>query len=199
MIEAIIINIIFFEPYHNSESGIQAISALPLRFGAWQGKDIPLESRVYEILETKSIIHRAYHADTGEGIFLSIVHYPETKVDFHAPEGCLGGQGVSMCKSTKDFELSYGKNYLKFDLNQLKWVKDQEQNLVYYFYKAGDYFGPSYISLRFNLAINKFTNSNKSASLIRISTSIISGEEEAASKLLSGFLEDLLPLLIEKL
>jgi EpsI family protein len=196
---SILVNFLSYDTYHKAEAGLQAVKSIPLEIGRWQGKDIPIENLVYEILETKSIIQRTYTSNAQE-VFLSIVYYPETKVDFHAPEGCLGGQGIQIDKSAKNIDIINDGKKVKIKLSQLIWQREGKESLVYYFYKAGEFIGQDYIKLRLNLAINKFSNNKeKSGSLIRFSTPILSGDIQKASNILSGFLNELYPFLIKYL
>jgi len=59
--------------------------------------------------------------------------------------------------------------------------------------------GENYIKLRLNLAINKFSNNEKSGSLIRISTPIQMSDTQEASKILLDFTQELYPYLIKYL
>ncbi len=193
------VNVLTYDPFNKAESGVAAINQIPLRLGKWQGKDIPLEERIYELLETRSIIHRAYTSPNGGNIFLSIVYYSETSVDFHAPEACLGGKGIRINKSRKTLALKTDAGNINLNLNQLIWKNSRNERLVYYFYKAGDFVGNSYLKLRLNLALNKFANTNKSGALIRISTPIASDIQNSAAPALRKFIEGLYPYIIKAL
>ncbi|MBL0702240.1 MAG: EpsI family protein [Desulfosarcina sp.] len=185
--------------YQNTEAGIQAIKGIPLDFGSWQGKDVPLEDRIYELLETKFIIHRIYHADNGNEVFLSIVHHPETKVNFHGPEQCLGAQGIALEQSLNRISFISGNKTVEINLNRLIQKRYGKESLYFYFFKAGDFMGPNYIKLRLNLAMNKFTNSSKSGSLIRISTPVSDDNTQKAGLVLTDFIKDLYPYFIKYL
>ncbi len=199
LLASVLVNFLTYDTYHKAEVGIETIASIPLELGRWQGKDVPLEKLVYEILETRSIINRVYHTETGQEVFLSIVYYPDTKVDFHAPEGCLGGQGIELEKSSATITLINNSKTVEINLNKLVWQKGNRENLVYYFYKTGEFLGQSYIKLRLNLATNKFTNKARSGSLIRISTPIPIGDTQKASNILVDFVEQLYPSLIKYL
>ena len=99
LLTSVFVHFLSYDTYYEAEAGIRAIKNIPLEFGQWQGKDIPLDEQIYEILETRSIINRAYLGKNGKEVLLSIVYYPETKVDFHAPEACLAGRGIQISKS----------------------------------------------------------------------------------------------------
>lgn len=195
---SVLVNFLTYETYHKAETGIQAIEKIPIKIGKWQGKDVTLDGQIYKFLETKSIIHRNYILN-GKNVFLSIVYYPETKVDFHAPEACLAGQGIQISKNTKAIFIKYNGKKVKVKLNQLVRQNNNSNELIYYFYKAGDFIGQSYIKLRFTLAINKLSNNKKSGALIRVSTPVLMDDEQKTEKILINFIEQLYPFVTKYL
>lgn len=198
VLSALIVNCLSYDPFSRSEDSFEAIGKIPHAIGEWRGKDLPLDPSVYEILETKSIIHRNYMLH-DQNVLLSIVYYPETKVDFHAPEGCLGGQGIKTKSSAKTIDLRTKNGAVSLDINEIVWEKGSEASLVYYFYKAGSFAGNSYIKLRFSLALNKFVSTEKSGSLIRVSLPIYFSNYDKADAALRDFLGKLYPYVIEAL
>ena len=187
-----------------TEQERSAIQNIPVSIGTWKGTDHSLSPEIYDILETRSIIHRSYVNNEGNTIFLSIVYYAETKVDFHAPEGCLGGKGIRITKSPVDLLLTKedGNTY---SLSANKLIQQEgsqgSTDLVYYFYKSGPFAGRSYIRLRMNLILNKFRDARKSGSLIRISTGIeTDGDtENEGPAFVIDFLNHLQPYIIKYL
>lgn len=199
---AFIIQFIGYDSATNMDQDVETVRKIPLTIGHWQGQDYPLESWVYDILETRAILHRNYTNDEGRSIFLSIVYYAETKVDFHRPEACLGGQGFKTRKSPLTIEVDYLKGKVNLNLNRLIRKDKGNNTLVYYFFKSGDFLGRSYIKLRLNLIFNKFKNANKSGSLIRISTpSTNNGKNEVNDShlRLQQFINSLHPYLMKHL
>lgn len=197
-ITALAVNFLSYDPFGRMEDGLEAISRIPHTIGDWKGKDLPLDSSIYEILETKAIIHRNYILNNST-ILLSIVYYPQTKVDFHGPEACLGGQGIKTRSISKKINLGTGDRMVSLDINEMAWEKGNEKSLVYYFYKAGAFVGSSYIKLRFALAINKFASTEKSGALIRVSIPVYSSEYNRAEAVLQGFMRDLYPYIMKAL
>ncbi len=195
---AIVVNYLSYDTFNRVEDGFEAIGKIPYTIGEWWGKDLPLDSSVYEILETKAIIHRNYtlHDTT---ILLSIVYYPETKVDFHGPESCLGGRGVRTQTLVKRIQLDYNGDTVDLDINTIIREYGEDKQVVYYFYKAGPFIGNSYIKLRFALALNKFTSTEKSGSLIRVSVPVYFSNHKEAEAALREFIEELYPHVIEAL
>ena len=182
--------ILHFDNLYESEFGAQSVAQIPVNIGPWSSKDVPLEEWVYKILETRAIIHRAYHSEYGN-VFLSIVYYADTKVDFHTPEACLGAQGVELVKKNKRITLSDGS---QINVNELEYENGNDSELVYYFYKSGSYMGRSYIKLRMNIAMNKLLSGPKSGALIRISTPMSDQSRNPAERVLAEFLNNLIPI-----
>ncbi len=199
LIAFVVVNYLNFDTYNKSDNGIETISKIPMEIKKWHGKDMPLDDTVYEILETKSIIHRMYYSEKTQNVFLSLVYYPETKVDFHSPAGCLAGKGQVLTKTKKKILIFFNNRQKELSINQLVTGEVNNKKLVYYFYKAGQYMGDNYIKLRFNLALNKFSKNTKSGSLIRISTHIQNGNIEKSSEILHEFLKELYPFIMEYL
>ncbi len=192
---ALLVSFLNYGAYNNSEAGLRAINKIPLKFGKWHGKEVSLENLIYEILETKSIIHRTYRSESGKDVFLSIVYYAETKVDLHAPEACLGGKGILVDKTKKTISFTNNNKFTKLHLNQLIRKQKNHEEIIYYFYKAGHFMGESYIKLRFSLAMNKFTNQEKSGALIRVSTPVSAENVQKSSEILVNFIAELYPYL----
>ncbi|OPL11558.1 MAG: hypothetical protein AVO38_15795 [delta proteobacterium ML8_D] len=199
LLTSVLVHFLSYDKYYEAEAGIRAVKNIPLEFGQWQGKDITLDERIYKILETRSIINRAYRGKNGQEVLLSIVYYPETKVDFHSPEGCLAGRGIQISKSAQTINLTYNKNKVKINLNRLIRQHGGSNELIYYFYKAGDFFGKNYIRMRLNLALNKFGRKERNGSLIRVSSPVFGKDYKSASIILTGFIEDLYPYLYKYL
>lgn len=181
----------------DGEAGLANLRYIPMQVSKWQGEEFPLEERIYDILETRAIIHRSFRSSEGENVFLSVVHYHDTKVDFHQPESCLGGIGLKTEKTTKAVSLRSGDETRTFNLARLVSTHQNGKSLVYYFYKAGPFIGSNYTLMRLNIAANKMMRNDTKGSLIRISTELIPGRENNAETLLLGFLQDLFPY-IEK-
>lgn len=198
---AITIRTVSYDKTTNIEQGVETIKQIPLRIGDWLGTDHKLDPLVYDILETKSILHRSYRNSQGKEVFLSLVYYEQTKVDFHAPEGCLGGQGVKTEKNPAIINIvSASGATIPLKINKLIQKQDNSTTLVYYFYKTGPFVGRNYIKLRLNLVLNKFKDSKKSGSLIRVSTPLSASENEKIShNKLVNFVSSLYPYLLEYL
>ncbi len=198
-LSALVVNYLSYDTFGWTDDGFAAIGRIPHTIGEWRGKDLPLDPSVHELLETRTIIHRNYTLN-GTILLLSVVYYPQTKVDFHAPESCLGGQGIQTKSSSKTIDLHTPEGAaVSLDINEIVWERGTEESLVYYFYKAGSFVGNSYINLRLALALNKFASAEKSGSLIRVSIPVRFSNYKGAEATLQDFLGALYPYVIEAL
>lgn len=198
IISSILVHLLSYSIFNQSEKGLASIEKIPLDIEKWHGKEIPLDGRIYDILETKSIINRKYVSDFGDEVFLSIVYYPETKVDFHAPEGCLAGQGIDIEKSLEKIKIINDGKIFQIEVNKLiQKQSNNQESLIYYFYKAGNFMGSSYLNLRLNLVLNKFLSNEKSAALIRVSSALNSQNLQNNALILQKFIQDIIPYIIK--
>ena len=192
---SILINHYDYDDFMYETQGVDRINSIPRRFDDWVGIDINLDPIVFDILETKSILHRLYRNSRGQEVFLSIVFYFNAKIDFHTPESCLGGRGIKIEKSPATVQIhSPSSSFSVLKVNQLLQIQDTNKFLIYYFYKTGQFIGRSYLKLRYNLAIDKFISSNRYSSLIRVSTKLSTATEEKLEKdILKEFITSVLP------
>jgi EpsI family protein len=191
---AIVVNDLHGDYSQMKDSGLEAIDNIPMQLdNGWQGKDFPLEEMVYDILETRAIVHRSFNDRNGNNVFLSIVHYADTKVDFHAPESCIGGRGLQTIKTSKTITLHVDGVEKSINVAQMITTRSNGKSLSYYFYKSGDFIGSNYIKMRLSIAANKLLNNDTRGSLIRISTTLLPEKEKESETLLVHFLQDLFP------
>lgn len=197
---AVMVHLVGYDTSVTEGEGIETVQNIPLHMGEWTGTDQKLDPLVYDILETRAILHRLYRNTNGAEVFLSLVYYVETKVDFHAPEACLGGQGVKTEKTPAVVRIiTSSGDVLPLKVNRLVQKEDNGiPTLVYYFYKTGSFVGRNYIRLRMNLVLNKFMGARKSGCLIRVSTPVSGVDKtEAAQRNLEKFINDLFPHMME--
>ena len=198
---AVTIHMVTYDKAVTAGQGVETVKQIPFRIGDWHGTDHRIDSIVYDILETKAILHRSYRNRHGQEVFLSLVYYAETKVDFHAPEGCLGGQGVKTEKTPAIINITTASGgTIPLKINRLIQKQDNSNTLVYYFYKTGSFVGRNYIKLRLNLVLNKFKEAKKSGSLIRVSMPLsVVDNGKTSNNELENFISSLYPYLMEYL
>ncbi len=198
VVTTFVINSLLYDSSLDDES-LTNLQKIPMKIGKWRGHNLSLNENVYEILETRAIIHRSFTTDNGGSVFLSIVHYNDTKVDFHAPESCIGGRGLKTQKTTKKLILLHGTRQRILYVAKMVTTRSKGQTLTYYFFKSGQFIGGNYIKMRLSIAANKIVKNDTRGSLIRISTPLTLRNEAAAESLLIDFLENLFPYILQSL
>jgi len=161
----------------------------PVNHEGWMGEKIGMEKKVYDILETDALVLNSYVKD-GKPVLLAIVYYPDAKVDFHMPEACYSARGVKINKRIRPIALNAIGT---INVSELNIVRGGSKELIYYFFKSGNFMGNSYNRLRFNLVLNNLLSKEKSGALVRISTPVIGEADDADSRLIN-FLDDFVPL-----
>ena len=119
-------------------------SKIPLQFGEWQGKDIKLEERVYEILETRNVLSRIYENPKGEKVDLMLVGSQRDRRVAHPPEVCYVGSNFDIIDTKeRDVELQGKKIRVKEFVARDRKNPTYKENVLYV-YRAGDVFTTNY-------------------------------------------------------
>lgn len=183
---------------------VAIISNMPLKFdstaeikvvdfpkvvGQWQGADIPLPERDYEILETKNLFIRDYKNPNGDSVYLYIIYSGDNRRALHPPEVCYTGGGATILeKSVIPVTDSMKAN--KFVIE----YKDSRQLVVYWF-KSNDLNTYSYLKQQLKIVADRMLGKKTSGAMIRVSTEIGAEGEAAALKLIKEFCAQIEPLL----
>ena len=179
-----------------SYSGALYTQDIPTIIGGWYGKDIPMDERTYDILETRDAFMREYVNSGNEKVLLAVVFALSNRKVAHPPEVCFAGGGWS--RTDKDIEtVRVGNQTVK--ANRLILQKGSEKQVALYLYKAGDRFTPNYYAQQFNVILNGMLHKSTSSALIRISSSTAGDDVEEATKLVSKFAGQIIPILEEHL
>ncbi len=151
------------------------VADFPLTIGSWQGRDLPVDERAYEILETRNLILREYN-NGDKKVYLYIIYSQDNRKVSHPPEVCFEGSGTTIIKKEKiQLELAGNK---KIWANKLDVEKEGISNIVVYFYKAGNYYTDNYLKQQLNIALSRLRFKHTSAAMIRFSTEALPSQAE---------------------
>lgn len=165
------------------------VENFPKVIGEWQGTDIKLEKRDYEILETTNLIMREYKNAKSDVVYLYIIYSGDNRRALHPPEVCYSGSGATMLnKSVIPITNSLKAN--KFTVEN----KDSRQLVVYWF-KSNDLNTYSYLKQQIKSVVGRMLGKQASGAMIRISTEIKNNNQDEALKKIKGFCEEIWPLL----
>ncbi len=165
------------------------VSAFPKTIGQWQSTDIQLYKRDFEILETTNLIMREYKKANGEVAYLYIVYSGDNRNVVHPPEICYSGGGATIIKKSV-LPLNSTLKVNKFIIDD----KDSCQLVVYWF-KSANFQTYNYFKQQLKVVTDRMLRKKTSGALIRISTNIKDGNENAALQLIKSFAAQIAPLL----
>ena len=141
---------------------------LPLQLGDWVGREVPIDDKVKQILETDDVVQRVYASPLWQNVpvHLAVVFSPDNRRVAHPPEICYRGEGWEVtAKSTIHAQ----------GLPELRRVvlgTAGHRDLVLYCFKAGEDITANYYRQQINIIVNQLRLKATSSALIRFSTAI---------------------------
>lgn len=166
-----------------------SVTNFPKVIGEWKAQDIPLDQRVYELLETKNLIMRNYINKQGESVNCYIIYSQDNRKVAHPPEICLQGEGATVVEKTT-IQVTDSIKATKLILE-----KSLSRDLVVYWYKAGNLNTNDYIKQQLKIAINRMLRKSSSGALIRLVTEIKGESQDKALSLIQTFAKQIEPLI----
>ncbi|MFH1245357.1 MAG: exosortase C-terminal domain/associated protein EpsI [Candidatus Omnitrophota bacterium] len=159
------------------------VRQFPYAIGQWQGKDLPVSEKEYDILETRNLIVREYTNPQGEKISLFIIYSETNRCVFHPPEVCFIGSGVKIAdKDRTEIPRAQGK----ICVNKMSAEKNDRKDLVLYCYKAGKLYTENFYLQQTVFALHQLLGKRISGASIRVAMEV--KEEEATLPVLKAFL-----------
>ncbi len=171
---------------------LSRILEFPASLDGYHSKDISLEQRVYDILNTDSIICKEYSKGKQTPVWLLIVYSEQDRQSFHPPEYCyLGGGDVDLLD--KRIEVLDLDNR-QLDVNKLFFKMPAYKQLVCYWYTAGKKMTSNYYKQQLFFMREQMKRKKVGGTLIRVSTIVPEGEaEEQAMQRVIDFIKLALP------
>lgn len=169
---------------------------IPVEFGEWKGKNIPIPERVYEILETKDVLTREYANARGEKVDLVIVYSGTSRAAFHPPEICyLGGGRELLNKNLETVEIGGSGENSTLRANKLLMKDKFGREIAWYWFTAGNKVTENYYLQQCYFIWNELRRNPAGGSLIRVSARTTGNDLGQAETLGKDFMRRLAPLL----
>lgn len=149
------------------------VHTFPMKVGQWQGRELPITEKEYEILETRNLISREYTNRAGEKLYLLIIYSETNRSVFHPPEVCMIGSGLCITDKQVD-KFDMGKK--TFTTNKLFAEKGAFKEIILNCYKAGNVYTASFYSQQSRLAFSQMFNRSVPGATLRVSASV--GKDE---------------------
>lgn len=179
----------FFAPAQNTGEKVK-VTAFPLAVGEWQGKEVPVDEKTYQILDTRNLFIREYKNAHNESVYLYIVYSEDDRKVSHPPEVCMMGGGSTILEKTtvKMTDAINGNRLLIAE-------GSMPTELIVYWYKAGKLYTDAYLRQQMQTVIDRLLHRRTASAMIRVSTAIKDKNEAASLKLLRSFTRSIEPLL----
>jgi len=166
----------------------------PMRVGEWTGKETPMDKRVYEILGTDKVLLRQYADKKDEKVWIAVVYGEQKRQSFHPPEYCyLGSGNVELLK--KELAKIKIDEQKSMDVNKLTFQMGKYRQLVFYWFTAGDLMTENYYKQQFYFVMNQLKYRKSGGTLVRVSTTIINDDVNAAVDRCQRFILEALKIL----
>jgi len=112
------------------------LSHLPLQFAKWQGKDLPSDPRLREILRAKAGIDRIYRNDRSQEVLVHAV-WTDDYLRLHFPQQCYRESGWELM-GTEDVEID-GSGGKPFPAKILSFTRGDQSIKVLYWFRLGEH------------------------------------------------------------
>ncbi len=160
------------------------IRNFPYTIGEWQGKDLEVTEKEYDILGTRNLVSREYINSSSEKIYLFIIYSETNRMAFHPPEVCMMGGGTKIVDKRSVLINSSGYN---FSVNKLYIQKDKYRGMALYCYKAGNLYTDNFYLQQALFALNQLSEKHRGGATVRVSMSM-DKEEQVCFETLKEFI-----------
>jgi len=155
-----------------------------------EGPDYGVDERTKQLLETSTILMRTYRAPNGRPVLLSIVHAGSTRRSLHFPEVCLVGDGWEIIRQE---DVAVG---ILFTARRLVLMKGDHYEAVLYWFKTGDEVTGDFFLNALHWTKNQITFATPTSAMIKVSTPLVPGGEDAAFSALEDFATKFAPIMM---
>lgn len=174
----------------------EPLEAFPNQVGSWQGREGTIfDDDTLYVLKVKDYVVRRYVNQDGKSLWLYIGYWDTQRkgAQMHSPRNCLPGAGWEPLEATTVAIALPGRDG-RITVNQYLIQKDQDQQLVMYWYQAQGRAVTGEVAARVELVKNAILRNRTDGALIRISSPIY-GSVRETSDMLAGYVRAMYPVL----
>lgn len=191
---------LFIQIHHRDETipAHQPLASMPFQLGAWSGVDEPIPSDIRQTLGDGDFLSRTYRDNSASlppiNLFIAYLPTQRTGDTLHSPENCFPGSGWFPLETSRIMLSVVG--HPPFPVNRYYVAKGSDHALVLYWYWAHGRGVASEYWAKFYLVEDSIHLNRSDGALIRMTTSVGSGETVvSAQENLTAFGEQLVPLI----
>jgi EpsI family protein len=175
-----------------------SLTTLPTVIDSWSGREVPLETKVEEMLNADFNLQRTYRSPEGDPvIWLYLGYYGTARGGRpeHLPSECYPSAGWTI-EQTRTVAVDPDQD---FRVNEFVVSQAGQRRLVHFWYRSSRRTGMlDELGLGLDHLTGKLRSGRADGALVRLSTPIATGREEAARVRLIAFARSLDPLLGER-
>lgn len=163
-----------------------SLSAFPTRVGNWQGREATIfEVEILNVLKVKDYVMRRYVDPTGRSLWLYIGYWDTQRkgAQMHSPKNCLPGGGWEPLEALK-VTIPLPPPYSPITVNRYLLQKDQEQQLVIYWYHSQGRAVAGEVAARIEMVKSAIVRNRTDGALIRVSSQVYGSIPETSERLI---------------
>jgi len=167
----------------------------PMTVGDWSAEEIPISDNDYAVLETRNAFVRIYRKPTGEEVMLYIIYSQTNRRVAHPPEICYTGGGSTIVSKFPETIATNAVADGSITANRLLIDYPHYQQIMYYWFKVGSSYTPSYWAGQAMIAFKNMTAQPSSSALIRLTSTVKNDDQQRTVNMIRGFAAEILPLI----
>jgi EpsI family protein len=173
------------------------LSSFPRTVDGWTSSDVEITQEELSVLGPGDFLLRDFRNASGEqDVFLFVAYFPSQRAGdtIHSPKNCLPGAGWTPIQADRITVDVTG--HAPFQANRYLIGKDDDRQLVLYWYLAHDRAVASEYAAKFYLVADSIRMHRTDGSLVRLSVPIARGQSiENAQQTLLSWAGRVVPLL----
>ena len=175
------------------------LSSFPATVGAWNGRDVPIDERVQDVLKASDLLNRVYVDTSGAnhiGVFVAYYDSQQRGGAIHSPKNCLPGAGWAIVR-TEIAPITLPGHPEPARVNQVLIQNGLSKQLVLYWYQSQGRIVASEYTAKICLLWDAATKNRTDGAIVRIVVPVFEDNEEAALNEARDFLGQAYPDLRE--
>ena len=173
--------VLYARPDVDKVPASEPVSSMPEQIGVWQGKDLPIDQAVLDILGKGDFLNRVYVGGSGAersapvvGLFIGYFPTQRTGQTIHSPQHCLPGAGWTF-ESSRYTDLT-AQNGQQFRVGEYVITNGEQKQFVLYWYQAHGRSVANEYASKFYLIADAMRMNRTDGALVRVITPISSSE-----------------------
>ncbi len=174
-----------------------SLSSFPRTLDGWTGSDVEISQDELSVLGQGDFLLRDFRGPESQpDVFLFVAYFPSQRAGdtIHSPKNCLPGAGWTPVQANRITVDVAG--HAPFQANRYVIARNDERQLVLYWYWAHDRAVASEYAAKFYLVADSIRMHRTDGSLVRLSMPIAPGQSiDSAQKVLIAWAARVVPLL----